>query len=152
MTSVTVHFLLLDWLIPADVPVRHDSNRVQPFFYEKRNPQCIYRDQPRKERPLASVILLFITHITFLNTNDSLNSSCIEILQYQFKKELWNKPVTKINLSFFHNKEHRHTNIIQIIILKTLCTAKKRREEVQLGIWEGGAGRKKGTFFEVLFH
>lgn len=35
--------------------------------------------------------------MTFLNKNASLNSSCIDILQYQFKKELWNKPVTKIN-------------------------------------------------------
>lgn len=42
-------------------------------------------------------ILPFITLITFLNKNAPLNSSCIDILQYQFKKELWNKPVTKIN-------------------------------------------------------
>ena len=42
-------------------------------------------------------ILPFITHITFLNKNAPLNSSCIDILQYQFRKELWNRPVTKIN-------------------------------------------------------
>jgi hypothetical protein len=48
----------------------------------------VFTGTGQEKRPLASVILLFITHITFLNTNDSLNSSCIEILQYQFKKEL----------------------------------------------------------------
>jgi len=66
----------------------------------------------RKRQSEGVQILPFITLITFLNKNAPLNSSCIDILQYQFKKELWNRPVTKINFIFFLNKEHYHTNNI----------------------------------------
>lgn len=50
--------------------------------------KVISRSRSKKASVRDVQILPFITLITFLNKNAPLNSSCIDILQYQFKKEL----------------------------------------------------------------
>lgn len=69
-------------------------------------------------------ILPFITHIcTFLNKKAPLDTRCIDMIQYQFRKNNYQThPVTKINSpSSINNIMSYHTNHI----ISTLCTAKK---------------------------
>lgn len=56
-------------------------------------PQWKERQEKRQQ------ILPFITHITFLNKNAPLNSSCIDILQYQFRKRIMKQTSNKNKFS-----------------------------------------------------
>lgn len=87
--------LVLFWFVLVSIP----SSVEKRAFNAKKDKRC-------------QQILPFITHITFLNKNAPLNSSCIDILQYQFRKRIMKQTSNKNKFFFFLNKEHYRTNII----------------------------------------